>query len=330
MKTQVLKIKDSSKDLKSLLLAASAIKDGDLVVMPTETVYGLGADATNPTAVRKIVSVKNRPADNPLIIHVSNSNQIHDLVKEVTPSAQKIIDHFWPGPISMVLNKNPDLNDVVTAGLDTVVVRQPDHEVARKLIELAGVPIAAPSANTSGKISPTKSEHVLEDLDGKVPIVLDVDNITYGLESTVVDCTGDTSVILRPGSVTTEELKEVLPDIKIESTDCKSKSPGTKYKHYAPDITLTLVESEGMDLEKYLKDKDINHTAVIWHEGDFHDLPHNIRIPVNPYEAAPLLFETLRSADHLPVKEIVIQGFPDTHVGVAIMNRLRKAASRII
>jgi L-threonylcarbamoyladenylate synthase len=314
-------------------MAADLIKKGELVAFPTETVYGLGADALNPKAVAKIFKAKNRPGDNPLIVHISDLKQLKDIVSTVPKSAKIFMKKFWPGPLSIVFHKNKSLPKATTAGLDTVVVRFPKHEVARKLIELAGTPIAAPSANLSGRISPTRAEHVLADLDGKIPMILDAGSIEYGLESTVVDCREKKPVVLRPGSITLEMLQACAPSTRLALNTEELRSPGMKYKHYAPLTPVILFTGPDskteMAIKKYLK--DIRGDAVVlWHSGNFEYLEQNYKLSSNPYEAAPQLFSTLREADLLTSKTIIIQGYSTDDIGAAIMNRLQKAATEII
>ena len=236
-------------DNESIRKAAEIIKNGGIVAFPTETVYGLGADVYNESAVKKIFAAKGRPADNPLIVHISDFSMLHGIVSEITESAKIIMDTFMPGPITVILRKNENISDFVTAGLDTVAVRFPAHETARALIEAAGTPIPAPSANISGKPSPTVARHVIDDMTGKADGIINGGECSAGVESTVVDCTGDAPVILRPGIITYEDIKKVIPSVTVDKHVLKSvssgetpKSPGMKYKHYSPDADVTVVE----------------------------------------------------------------------------------------
>jgi L-threonylcarbamoyladenylate synthase len=333
MRTKLLVLDPEQPELEIIQAAADLIKKGEVVAFPTETVYGLGADAINPRATDKIFKAKNRPNDNPLIVHISDPKQLKNIVSTIPKSAKLFIKEFWPGPLSIVFHKHKNLPGITTAGLNTVVVRLPKHEVARKLIELAGTPIAAPSANTSGRISPTRAEHVLEDLDGKIPMILDAGSIEYGLESTVVDCTEKKPVILRPGSITLEMLKKIVPSTRLADEDETPRSPGMKYKHYAPITPIILFTGPASQTAKAIKERlqTINNDAVVlWHSGKFDHLEHNYRLSSNPFEAAPMLFSTLREADPLPAKAIIIQGYNNDDIGAAIMNRLQKAATEII
>jgi len=333
MRTKLVAIDPNQPDPELILKAANLIKAGELVAFPTETVYGLGADAFNPKAVVKIFKAKKRPEDNPLIVHISDLKQLKDIVANIPKTAKVFMKVHWPGPLSIVFNKNKNLPPQTTAGLNTVVVRFPKHEVARALINASGTPIAAPSANLSGKISPTRAEHVQEDLAGVIPLILDAGSIEYGLESTVVDCTEKKPILLRPGSITLEMLRSSVPSTRVSKGDEKHRSPGMRYRHYAPITPIILfIGSETKtekSIKKYLADKE-DDAVILWHSGDFSKHKHNYRMPRNPYEAAPLLFSTLRSADPLPAKMIVIQGYNTDEIGAAIMNRLEKAASEII
>ena len=227
--------------------AAEHLRNGEVIGFPTETVYGLGCDAGNGEAVKKVFEAKGRPADNPLICHIGDKSQIRDIVSEITPLAQKLIDSFMPGPITIVMKKSSSIADETTAGLDTVGVRMPSHPVANKFLKAAGVPVAAPSANLSGRPSPTSSRSVLEDMDGYIYAIIDGGDSEFGLESTVVDCTGEMPVILRPGAVTKADIDAVLKEgeavmsgsLKNEETP---RSPGMKYRHYAPYAQVEIME----------------------------------------------------------------------------------------
>ena len=310
MRTRLIKVSPSGKPNSAITEAARFIKAGEVVAFPTETVYGLGADAMNAKAVKKIFEAKGRPADNPLIVHISGLNQLDSVVSEINDSAQNLIDSFWPGPLSIVMKKNQKVPNITTAELDTVVIRFPSHPIAQALISAAGTPIAAPSANLSGKVSPTKAKHVVSDLNKKIPIVIDGGPIKYGLESTVVDCTGEHPVILRPGSITYEMIKTVVPDIENLSKKSELRSPGMKYRHYATETPITLFTGQpkatGIKIKKYLAGQDVNKLIVLWHDGDFSKLPNHFKLPANAYEAAPILFDTMRGVD-MAAEQIIIQ-----------------------
>lgn len=314
--------------------ACSLLNSGQIVAFPTETVYGLGANAFDRKAIAKIFVAKNRPADNPLIVHISNQKQLGNIIKNVPAKARQLMDSFWPGPLSLVLPKHENIPSITTGGLDTVVVRHPKHPIAQALIQAAGFPIAAPSANLSGKVSPTTAEHVLEDLSGRIPLIIDGGPSTYGIESTVIDCTTDPFVILRPGSITYEQLKEVVPDILPRSNETTSRSPGMKYRHYSPAAPVILfngtTEATATAIQKYLQEHEKESVALIWHNGDITNDIEKRKLSHKSKEAAPRLFETLRSLDETHPDIILVQGYEETNLGAAIMNRLRKAASIII
>jgi L-threonylcarbamoyladenylate synthase len=236
--------------------AAEIIKNNGTVIFPTETVYGLGANALSEDAVKKIFVAKGRPSDNPLIVHISDFNDIYNFVEQVPQNAQKLAKAYWPGPMTLVMKKKENIPDVVSAGLDTVGVRLPKSKIARKLIKLSGCPIAAPSANLSGSPSPTTVEHVLNDMNGRVDAIIKGRDSKVGVESTVIDVTGDIPVILRPGGVTATMIKKVCGDVKVAkgvdgvTNEEKPKSPGMKYKHYAPKCEILLIDKNEKQREK--------------------------------------------------------------------------------
>lgn len=256
MKTKLSIIKSIQEDEEKIKEAAEFIKNGGTVVFPTETVYGLGADALNSRAVEKIFKAKGRPQDNPLIIHVSSKN-IEAYVKEIPEVANKLISKFWPGPLTIILKKKDIVPKITSANLDSIGVRMPDNEIARKLIELSNTPIAAPSANISGRPSPTDFQRCVEDLDGKVDYILGGSRSDIGVESTIVDCTVVPPVVLRPGGITLEMLREVDSRIEIDKAimqkpteNLKPKAPGMKYRHYAPNAKVTIISGERKKLLK--------------------------------------------------------------------------------
>lgn len=237
-------------------VAAEFIKAGEIAAFPTETVYGLGANAYSEKAVKKIFKAKGRPADNPLIVHVANKKDISLLAREITPSAKKIISKFFPGPVTVILKKNEIIPGATTASLDTIAIRMPASKLALALIKAAGAPIAAPSANLSGSPSPTNFIHVLRDFNKKIPCLLIGPSARYGLESTVIDCTGKHPVILRPGSITLEQVKKLDKNTVIQKRAAKIKSPGQKYKHYSPKAVvklITVLKSKGKSEKAKIK-----------------------------------------------------------------------------
>ena len=324
MKTAVINV-----STESIAQAAALIRAGQLVAFPTETVYGLGADALNPAAVLKTFAAKNRPADNPLIVHIADLSALPQIVESIPTLAQKLIDAFWPGPLSIVFKKSTLVPAETTAGLDTVVIRFPSHLGARQLITAAGTPIAAPSANRSGNVSPTTAQHVQEELGGVIPLILDGGAIEFGLESTVIDCTTSVPTMLRPGSVTQEQIEEAIGPVRVADEAEKPASPGMKYKHYSPQTPVILFTTpEALPaalLARPHKSCVIYHTEALTELGDA-----SIPISHNPTDAAAELYSVLRQADTLGCDAIYIETFKKTGVGAAIMNRLEKAASDFI
>ncbi|ADC65025.1 Sua5/YciO/YrdC/YwlC family protein [Ferroglobus placidus DSM 10642] len=326
IRTRIIKVDPENPEDDKIGIAAEEIKKGNLVAFPTETVYGLGADALNEKAVRKIFEVKGRPADNPLIVHVSSVDQIYEIAQP-NEIAKKLIDAFFPGPLTLVM-KNKKVPKITTAGLDTVAVRMPDHKVALKLIELSETPIAAPSANKSGKPSPTKAEHVLEDLGNLVDVIIDGGETKIGLESTVVDTTVYPVEILRPGAITKEELEEYV-DVKYAEDFSVAKSPGMKYKHYAPDAeTIVLVGKNFLKkatqiAEDFVKKGYRVGVAGLNLEEKRNDVIYK-NFGRNLEEMAKNLFKVLRELDK-ECDVIIVQGVEEKGIGKAIMNRLYKA-----
>ncbi|SEO23142.1 L-threonylcarbamoyladenylate synthase [Amphibacillus marinus] len=322
----------------SVASCAELLKAGEVVAFPTETVYGLGADASNPNAVTKIFTAKGRPADNPLIVHVSSLAQMEEYVTDIPAQARKIINTFMPGPITVILPSNGVIADNVTAGLATVGIRIPDHPVAQALIEATNRPIAAPSANLSGKPSPTSAIHVYQDLHGKISAILDGGSTGIGVESTVVDCTGGVPTILRPGGITREQLEIALGiDIHVAKPDVAElpSAPGMKYKHYEPDVPLVLINgdehffqekintyrSEGRKVGILISEQLANALAA--------DLVQVCGSRDELATVAAHLYQALRNFKTEDVDIILAEVYPETGVGEAIMNRLRKAASFI-
>ncbi len=346
--TRIIKVdKDNLEEAVSE--ASKTIRRGGLVAFPTETVYGLGADAYNVDAVKKIFKVKGRPPDNPLIIHIDSIEYLQRVFRDPPESLYRLARRLWPGPFTIVYYRG-DVPDVVTAGLDTAAVRMPAHPVALKLIEYSGTPIAAPSANKSGRPSPTTAEHVLEDLGGEVDIILDAGETLYGVESTVIDFTTEPPTLLRPGPITPEDLSKALgieiripPHVKEAIHVDKPLSPGMKYRHYAPDTYTILVEYRG-DLDDLVRRvlevvdrfsrKGVvgvvatDETLARYKDRVKHVLSLGSRRDL--YTVAKNLFNVLREADKLGLDYLVVEGFEDRGLGLTIMNRLRKAASERI
>ncbi|MFP4568174.1 MAG: L-threonylcarbamoyladenylate synthase [Candidatus Woesearchaeota archaeon] len=299
--------------------AAKLIQEGEVVAFPTETVYGLGASATNKLAISKIFSAKQRPQDNPLIVHVSNTAQV-DVLSHINENAKTLISKFWPGPLTIILPKKDIVPYSVTGGLETVAIRMPNHKLALEFITLSDVPIAAPSANISGRPSSTSFEHVYEDLNGRISGIIKGDTPSIGLESSVVDLTTNPPLLLRPGGISFEELKQTIPEIKLHKGSADTvKSPGMKYKHYSPRAKVILFEeNSGKKIQEYASklNEDGKIVQII-------KLENNINCAQN-------LFKLFRDADLKGIEYILIKAINEEHIGLAIMNRVRKAASKII
>ena len=347
MKTEVIKIDQNNMDTEALERAAAIIRDGGLVAFPTETVYGLGADALSAEASKKIYAAKGRPSDNPLIVHVAEFSDMEKIAQEMPEEAKKLADAFWPGPLTMIVRKNDKVPYETTGGMDTVAVRMPNHPVALELIRRSGGYIAAPSANTSGKPSPTLAEHVAFDMDGRIPMILDGGPVGIGIESTIVDLTEDIPMILRPGYITKEMLSEVLGEVRIDPAIMGSvkpgvvpKAPGMKYKHYAPDADLAIVEG---DIDKVVdkinaltKEKEaLGYRVGIMATQETKDRYESGVIKVvgsrkDEATVAHNLYAALREFDKQQVAYIYSEGFSENQVGQAVMNRLIKAAGHTI
>ena len=340
MKTQYWRLTKTAADQTAIAAAAELIRSGEVVAFPTETVYGLGANGLNPEAVQKIFAAKGRPADNPLILHVASLQQAKMLVRETDSNAERLMQAFWPGPLTLVLKKAAGIPDCVTAGLDTVAVRWPDHAVAQALIEAAGAPIAAPSANISGRPSPTDAQEVLSDMDGKIAGVLDGGRTLVGVESTVVDCTGPVPVILRPGGVALEELEAAVGIVELDpalsgNATLKPKAPGMKYRHYAPKAPLWVAEGEGAAAciaEQVRKQQAAGYcVGALVSLETAGELPEGVITLIYGQrgDAAALaesLYRLLRAFDKTPANWLIAEGVSEAGIGLAAMNRLRKAA----
>ena len=344
MNTKLIKIEDT-KQIKNeeLAEAAQILRDGGLVAFPTETVYGLGANALDETAAKKIYAAKGRPSDNPLIAHISCLEELKPLVAYIPEAGRKLAEAYWPGPLTMVFPKSDIVPYGTTGGLDTVAVRMPSDPVANRLIKLAGVPVAAPSANTSGRPSPTTAQHVWQDMEGKIEMILDGGPVGIGVESTIVDVSGDVPTLLRPGAITMEMLRETVGRVEIDpaiqappSADLRPKAPGMKYRHYAPHADLQLVEGEtdrvvetinDLVKEKLAEGKMVgvictDETRARYPQGEV----RSVGLRAKEETIAHNLFAVLREFDDLKVDCIYSESFSKDHLGQAIMNRLTKAA----
>ena len=344
METKRIRITDKSKiDDRELSEAARILIEGGLVAFPTETVYGLGANALDEEAAKKIYAAKGRPSDNPLIAHIAGMEGLRPLVADVPAVAEKLAEAFWPGPLTMVFNKSDKVPYGTTGGLETVAVRMPSDPVASRLIQLAGVPVAAPSANTSGRPSPTLADHVWEDMNGKIDLLIDGGAVGIGLESTIVDVSGEVPVLLRPGAVTVEMLEETVGSIELDpaitgrpDAGVKPKAPGMKYRHYAPQARLLLVQGEPDAvtgaINRLVQEQEDHglRAGIICTEETRDRYQAGIIRCIGSREQeetiAHNLFAVLREFDSQQVDVIYSESFSADHLGQAIMNRLMKAA----
>ncbi|WP_026517496.1 L-threonylcarbamoyladenylate synthase [Butyrivibrio sp. MC2021] len=345
METKLVVIDEKNIDEEAaaaLKEAGSIIRDGGLVAFPTETVYGLGGDALNPSSSKKIYAAKGRPSDNPLIVHISKFEDLEKIVKEVPEAARKLSEAFWPGPLTMIMEKNDRVPYETTGGLDTVAIRMPNNKIALGLIEESGGYIAAPSANTSGRPSPTVARYCVEDLSGKIEMIIDGGQVGIGLESTIVDLTAEVPMILRPGYITAEMLKEVLGDISIDRTIIdsssteKPKAPGMKYRHYAPKGDLMIVEGVQDEVVAFINEKSREAAAAGKRVGVIctdetmpmynADVVKSVGNREDESTVAHELFKVLREFDDENIDVMYSESFDDSGIGQAIMNRLLKAA----
>lgn len=342
METKILKVNNINEDYKVVEKAVSHILNDDLVVIPTETVYGLGANGLSEKACEKIFITKGRPQDNPLILHISNIDELDRLVKEIPKDIEKMIGELWPGPLTLVFEKSDLVPSIVTAGGSTVAIRMPNHKVARKIIKDCKVPIAAPSANLSGRPSPTTAEDVYEDLNGKIHLIVDGGQSNIGIESTVLDITEKPYTILRPGFFDKEDLEyyldKVIYDNSLISDGSIPRSPGQKYRHYAPKASMEVIVGDSIEIEKFLKGYNLdrkNNTAFILFEENLHLVENKSNVfslgsKNNLNEMAFNLFTSIRKADKLNIDHIVCEGTSEKGIGIGIMNRLKKSSSNNI
>lgn len=324
-----------SSDDEDIQIAADIIKKGGVVAMPTETVYGLAADALNGNAVRKIFKAKGRPMDNPLIVHISDISQIHSLVRDFPDKAKILAEKFWPGPLTIILPKSVNIPDEVSAGLDTVAVRFPSHKTAQKLISLS-CPLAAPSANLSGSPSPTTVRHVRDDMDGRIDAIIDGGDCDVGVESTVITLATDIPRLLRPGGITVEQLRETIGEVEIDNavTDQlkdgeKAASPGMKYKHYSPKAEVILLDGDSNTFYEYINSHAADDTAVLCYNEDMGKLSLPC-IPIGNADdhsaQAHSLFTALRKADEQGFRIVYAHCPEKSGVGLAVYNRMIRAA----
>lgn len=342
MKTNTIKVDSENVCPEELKDASNVIRLGGIVAFPTETVYGLGADALDSEASKKIYQAKGRPSDNPLIVHIAEFDEMLSIAKVVPKKAFQLAEAFWPGPLTMIVNKNDKVPYETTGGMDTVAVRMPAHPVARALIKESGRMLAAPSANTSGRPSPTCAKHVLEDMDGKIPMIIDGGEVEIGIESTIVDLTEEEPMVLRPGYITVEMLESVIGKVRMDpglmEQDCigKPKAPGMKYKHYAPHGELTIVNGEEEKVVKKINEltDDARNRGIrvgiigtdetkLFYRGD---TVLSMGSRQDEDSIAKHLYQILREFDEAGVDVIYSESFQTPRIGQAIMNRLLKAA----
>ena len=347
MKTKIETVDPQRMDETIMAEAGRLIAEGELVAFPTETVYGLGADALNPEASAKIYAAKGRPSDNPLIVHIADFSDMARVALELPPQAKLLSDAFWPGPLTMIVNKSDAVPKATTGGMDTVAVRMPNHPVALELIRRSGCLIAAPSANTSGRPSPTEAAHVVEDMNGRIAMILDGGPVRIGIESTIIDLTEPVPMVLRPGYITPKMLSEVLgqevildPGIIAADDTRKPKAPGMKYRHYAPKAQMVVVDGKEQavvtkinELVKEKRDRG-EKVAVIATEETRScyeaDIVLCIGRRMDEDAIAQHLYRILRECDDLDVAAIYSECFQTPRIGQAIMNRLLKAAGHMI
>ena len=344
METKVIKIDRENLDKEQLKQAGELLAQGALVAFPTETVYGLGGDGLQPDAAARIYAAKGRPSDNPLILHIADLSALEVLAVEVPELAYRMAEKFWPGPLTMILKKSPVVPYATTGGLDTVAIRMPSDEIAREIIKASGTYIAAPSANLSGRPSPTRAEHVIEDLSGRIEMIVDGGASDIGLESSIIDLSGETPLILRPGFITKEDFEQVVAQVEYDKAvlatkpqeSTVAKAPGMKYRHYAPKGQITIVEGQSSDviaaINKLVTEQESAgvRVAVLCAEEtkEFYTGQHVYSLGSlnSETEISAHLFAALRSFDTEGMEVIYSESFERTRLAGAIMNRLRKAA----
>lgn len=344
MKTRVQRINPERFQNEELTEACEILRHEGLVAFPTETVYGLGGDAMHPEAAAKIYAAKGRPSDNPLIIHIADREALQNIAAEVPEKAEQLAEAFWPGPLTMIFQKKKQVPYSTTGGLDTVAVRMPSHPVALALIRYSGVYIAAPSANISGRPSPTRAEHVIEDLEGRIDMILDGGPVGIGIESTIIDMSGVEPMILRPGYITRHMLEDTIGTVQVDPAitsrkmdpDVVAKAPGMKYRHYAPQGQLVIVEGKLDDVIDRINQLMIKHkregkqVAVIATEETKDRYQQGIVCSIGSRKCegsiAAGLYDILRRMDHLGAEYIYAESFEEDDLGQAIMNRMLKAA----
>lgn len=341
METKIYKLNEQNIDNQAIKEAVEVIRNNGTVVFPTETVYGLGANALSAEAAKAIFIAKGRPSDNPLIVHVNCIDMLLYVIGEpLSENAKKLMEKFWPGPLTLIFKKSSAIPSEITAGLDTVGVRMPDNIIALELIKQSGLPIAAPSANISGKPSPTKGEHVIADLDGKVDAILCGSSSRIGLESTVLDLSGAVPTILRPGGITLEELQDVLGEVHIDKglvdQTATPKAPGMKYTHYAPEAQMIIIKGQQREVVSKIQQLTAEQenqgklVGILATEETKQNYQSGSVISMgsrsNLYSAAAAIFDALRQFDIQKVDIIYAEALSEENIGMAVMNRLKKAA----
>jgi L-threonylcarbamoyladenylate synthase len=321
----------NSNDKKAMRRAVELVRNGEVVAFPTETVYGLGANAYDDKAVEKIFLAKGRPADNPLIVHIENMNMIDDIAVGISDEFYMLYEKFMPGPLTVILHKSKKISEVVTAGLDTVAVRFPRHRTAAELIKKSGRPLAAPSANRSSHVSPTTAEHVFDDLNGRIPMIVDGGECSVGIESTVLDMTGDIPIILRPGAITADMLRKVVKEVAEQNKTAGAetpKAPGMKYRHYSPNVEMFLAENPLCAAALYDDAARAGKNAVVIAKAanlSFYENRNVLSIPDDPKGYAKKIYSLLRLAEMS--SDTIICEQPELNgQGLSILNRLQKAA----
>lgn len=349
MRTVISYIEHSKADDEIYRQAGEILKNKGLVAFPTETVYGLGADALDSEASAKIYAAKGRPSDNPLIVHIADVNDLYRLSCDVNEQALKLAEAFWPGPLTIILKKSDIVPPSITGGLDTVAIRMPSHPTARELIRRSGVFIAAPSANISGKPSPTRAKHVIHDMDGRIDMIIADDTVDIGLESTIADVSGDVPTILRPGFITLEQIRGVLGNAMMDAGIMESvpdgvtpKAPGMKYKHYAPNAKITIIRGEQAAvadeiIRRAKQSSERGSRVAVMASSETAGLYAGLGAAVfdmgsrlDEAEEARNLFAVLRALDEQEIEEVYSESFPTSGVGQAVMNRLTKAAGHMV
>jgi L-threonylcarbamoyladenylate synthase len=339
MNTIISKIDVDNIDIEEIKKQAKLLREGKTVIFPTETVYGLGANALDENAVKKIYEAKGRPSDNPLIVHINDKEEVYKLAKDISKDAEIVMDKFWPGPLTIILNKKDIVPNRTSGGLDTVAIRMPSNKIAQMIIKEAKIPIAAPSANISGRPSPTKEKHVYEEMNGRVSGIILGGDCDFGLESTVLDMTSNEAMILRPGSITKDDLEKVLkkvtidPSLEKKEDNIKAKAPGMKYTHYSPDADVYIVSGENEKVIEKINclinenNKKGLKTGVMCIDKNFNKYnAYTISLGNTLEEVGHNLFNVLREMDEKKIDVVYSEEFENKGVGQAIMNRLNKSA----